>query len=144
MKKLSLIKNVIMIMFYLLITLSLQAQKKIVLGQFKLGVDTYETTLSSLKNYISIVSTDTYHYVHDNVKEDYVLTDMYLPYFKYYNKEGYLELFFGNNILYAIRFTENKFSDESNDNNINSYKKTHNEHFYYELHLWKKYKQFWD
>jgi len=96
-----------------------QNRKRVVLTNFTLTVDTYKESLAKLQPFNPQTSADTV----------LKLSEIYVEKYAYRNNTGSLELFFGNDTLYCVRY-------DIDDSPL--------ELFYFDRKLYEKYKVFWD
>jgi len=117
----------LILIFVLVITICVNfasAQQRNVMGKFNPGIDTYASVnakvfLNSLKPTYIYGMPDT-------------LIDVYVRNYAWGNKVGVLELFFGNDILYVIKFTSD------------GYKGDCVEYLWVDDNMWKHFKEYWE
>jgi hypothetical protein len=100
------------------------AQPQKVMGKFNLGIDTFQSIGDK-------VFPNRLIYTYEATGTD-ILSDVLIENYCWNNKIGTLELFFGNGILYVVKFTLNDTKSECVD------------YLWVDKELWGIYKQYWD
>ena len=114
------------------------AQHRTVLGEFKLGADTYSQLKQKFVKTHTIATSDDTIKIANPVHSVVELKDIAVENYYYKGNCGLLELFFGKDVLYAVRFTQGSCNDiEMNTSYYIAY-------FYYDKPMWKRYKKYWN
>jgi hypothetical protein len=129
-------KKLLIAALLLLTVFTVEAQHKTVMGYIHIGTDTYEESKVKFNTFIFSANEDTVSsYAKQNI--NICLSEIVIDNYTYNGKCGSLELFFGEEILYAVRFVENNCIDVIDTENFKVY-------FYKDNRLFRKYKQFWN
>jgi hypothetical protein len=112
-----------LIFFILLCSNIVFAQHKKAVGVFNLGIDTYALVQKEVVSQgFNCEETKT-------IEDNNLLSEIYVEHYIWNNIPGTMEFYFGNGILYCVKFTSNT------DNK---------EYMWVESKLWDKFKDYWD